>query len=312
MTASAHATSASLPGASAAEAADAHVRAAGLSVPPLPALDAVLAHARTENFTVASRLLPHGARDHLLAIYGFARLVDDVGDEGDHPPAARLAALDEVDAEIDRAFAGTATHPVFQRLTPTIRACALSPQPFRDLVEANRRDQVVTDHASMDELLDYCRLSADPVGRLVLAVVGASTPERVRRSDSVCTGLQLVEHWQDVGEDARRGRVYLPRDQRERFGVARADLLAPSASPALRALVAHLLPEVTDRLAAAGPLARSLPGRTRLAVAGFAAGGWAACDAIERADHDVLAVACRPTKARTARRLVTVLRSRAA
>jgi squalene synthase HpnC len=308
MTAAAHAQSASLRGPS----TGATLAGARPEAPPLPSLEAVLAHAPRENFTVASRLLPHGARAHLLAVYGFARLVDDVGDEGDHGPEARLAALDEVDAEIDRAFAGTATHPVFQRLTPTIRACLLPPQPFRDLVEANRRDQVVTDHASMDELLDYCRLSADPVGRLVLAVMGAATPERVRWSDSVCTGLQLVEHWQVVGEVARRGRVYLPRDERERFGVTRDDLLAPSAPPALRALIAHELPEVTTRLAAAGPLARSLPGRARLAVAGFAAGGWAACDAIVRARHDVLAVACTPTTGRTARRLLTVLRSRAA
>jgi squalene synthase HpnC len=312
MTAAAHATSAPLLGATHPTASVDRPVGSGVTAPPLPSLDAVLAHAATENFTVASRLLPHGARAHLMAIYGFARLVDDVGDEGDHGPDERLAALAEVDAELDRAFAGTATHPVFQRLTPTIRACALDPQPFRDLVEANRRDQVVTDHASMDELLDYCRLSADPVGRLVLAVSGASTPERVRWSDAVCTGLQLVEHWQDVGEDARRGRVYLPRDERERFGVAPDDLLGPSAPPALRALIAHELPEVTRRLAAAGPLARSLPGRLRLAVAGFAAGGWAACDAIARAGHDVLAVACRPTKRGTARRLATVLRSRIA
>jgi phytoene/squalene synthetase len=164
----------------------------------------------------------------------------------------------------------------------------------------------------MDKLLDSCRLSADPVGRLVLGVVGLATPERVRWSDAVCTGLQLVEHWQDVGEDARRGRVYLPRDERERFGVSHDDLLAPSASAGLRALIAHQLDAVTSRLAAGGPLARSLPGRWRLAVAGFAAGGWAACDAIERAGHDVLAVACRPSKRRTARRLLTVLRSQAA
>jgi squalene synthase HpnC len=308
----AQAMSASRPGDTTADARVAPSGGDPATAASLPSLDRVLAQARVENFTVASRLLPHGTRAHLLAIYGFARLVDDVGDEGDHGPAARLAALDEVAAEIAGAFAGTATHPVFQRLTPTIRECSLSPQPFHDLVEANRRDQIVSDHSSMDELLDYCRLSADPVGRLVLAVVGAATPERVRWSDAVCTGLQLVEHWQDVGEDARRGRVYLPRDERERFGVAPADLLAPSASPALRALIAHELPEVTTRLAAGGPLARSLPGRTRVAVAGFAAGGWAACDAIARADHDVLAVACRPTKRGTARRLLTVLRSRAA
>jgi phytoene/squalene synthetase len=124
----------------------------------------------------------------------------------------------------------------------------------------------------------------------------------------VCTGLQLVEHWQDIGEDARRGRTYLPRDDRERFGVEPAALLAPSASPALRALMAYELVRVRERLAAAGPLARSLPGRARLAVAGFAAGGWAACDAIADAGHDVLAGPCRPSKRNTARRVVTILR----
>jgi squalene synthase HpnC len=267
-----------------------------------------MAQARTENFTVASRLLPHGAREHLLAIYGFARLVDDVGDEGDHPPAVRLAALDDVEAELDRAFAGTATHPVFRRLTPTIRACRLPDDPFRRLIEANRRDQTVTDYATFDELVDYCHLSADPVGRLVLGVLDAATPERVAWSDSVCTGLQLVEHWQDVGEDAARGRVYLPADDRERFGVTPADLHAATASPALRALVAHEVARARELLAAGRPLARSLRGRARVAVAGFAAGGAAACDAIARADHDVLAVRCRPGRRNTARHVLSFLR----
>jgi squalene synthase HpnC len=271
-----------------------------------------MVQAGAENFTVASRLLPHAAREHLLAVYGFARLVDDVGDEGDHPPEARLAALDEVEAELGRAFGGTARHPVFVRLTPTIRACSLPDEPFRRLIEANRRDQTVTDYATFDELVDYCRLSADPVGRLVLGVLGAATPERITWSDSVCTGLQLVEHWQDVGEDAGRGRTYLPRDERERFGVEPADLRAPTASPALRALLAHEVARTRPYLAAGRPLARSLRGRARVAVAGFAAGGWAACDAIARADHDVLAVRCRPARGNTARHVLSFLRGSSA
>jgi squalene synthase HpnC len=260
--------------------------------------------ASQENFPVASRALPRALRGHLLAIYGFARLVDDTGDElaGD-----RMAALDALDAELERAYRGTATHPVFVRLTPTLRALELDDAPFRALIEANRVDQVVTRYDTWASLRGYCALSANPIGRLVLAVFGAATPDRLAWSDDVCTALQLVEHLQDVGEDFARGRIYLPAEDLDRFGASETDLARTEATEALRAVIAYEVARARGLLqGAAPPLSRSLRGRARVAVAGFAGGGLAALDAIERADCDVLAVAARPSRLGTMYRTVQV------
>jgi squalene synthase HpnC len=260
--------------------------------------------ASQENFPVASRALPRAVRGHLLAIYGFARLVDDTGDElaGD-----RMAALDALDAQLDRAYRGTETHPVFVRLTPTLRALELDDAPFRALIEANRVDQVVTRYDTWASLRGYCALSANPVGRLVLAVFGAATPDRLAWSDDVCTALQLVEHLQDVGEDFARGRIYLPAEDLDRFGASETDLARTEVTEALRAVIAYEVARARGLLqGAAPPLSRSLRGRARVAVAGFAGGGLAALDAIERAHCDVLAVAARPSRLGTMYRTVQV------
>src|SRR5579859_831495 len=142
----------------------------------------IMARAATENFAVAPRLLPATLRRHLLAIYGFARLVDQLGDD---EPSDRLAALDWLEAEVDRAFAGTAEHPIMAALTPTILSCGLERDPFERLIEANRVDQRVHSYETWEQLLGYCDLSANPVGELVLAVFGAATPERVEQSDAI-------------------------------------------------------------------------------------------------------------------------------
>ena len=280
------------------------------AAPPgaLPGAGAVMARAAGENFPVASRVLPRAVRGHLLAIYGFARLVDDTGDEA---AGDRLALLDELDAEIDRLYGGTPRHPLMRRLQPTVRACALPPEPLRRLVEANRRDQQVARYATFEDLLGYCALSADPVGRLVLLVLDAATPERMRMSDRVCTALQLVEHWQDVREDAVRGRVYLPQEDLARFGVAEADLRRAAATPAVRALVAFEVARTRQILAEGAPLVRALRGRARLAVAAYVAGGAAALDAIAHAGHDVLGAAPRPTARMRAAALARALGGRA-
>ena len=190
--------------------------------------------AREENFPVASRVLPRDLRATLLAVYGFARLTDDVGDEAQ---GDRLAQLDALEAELDAAVAGEAVHPVFAALTSVLRTLDCGIAPFRDLLEANRVDQRVESYETFDDLRGYCLLSAAPVGRIVLSAFGATTPARVARSDDVCVGLQLVEHLQDVGEDAHRGRVYLPRETLEAEGCDPATLRAASASPALRRAV---------------------------------------------------------------------------
>ena len=267
----------------------------------LDAPGGVLARARDENFPVASRVLPADVRASLMAVYGFARLADDLGDEAQ---GDRLALLDWLDSELDRAAAGDATHPVLQRLSPVIRGLGLSLDPFRGLIEANRMDQHVRRYQSFDDLVGYCMLSAAPVGRLVLAVFGAASTERVALSDKVCIGLQLVEHLQDVGEDAARGRIYLPLDDLGRFGCAEEELLGASSGPALRGLVAMEVTRARGLLAAGRPLAASLAFGPRVAVAGFAAGGIAALDAIGRAGNDVLRARCRPGRLGFARRVL--------
>lgn len=261
--------------------------------------------ATAENFPVASRLLPKRQRADLLAVYGFARLVDDIGDES---AGDRLAELDWAESELDRAFAGHATHPVFVRLQPTITRCKLTREPFAGLIEANRQDQVVAWYASWDDLVRYCALSATPVGLIVLQVFGLATPERVGWSDEVCTALQVVEHLQDVGEDALRGRVYLPPELLAAHGCPEADLVAASTSPALRAAVADAHRRARTLLLNGGPpLVASLRGRPRWAVAGFCAGGHAALDAVERAHFDVLGHATKAGKARMLSRWASLL-----
>ena len=207
--------------------------------------------AADENFPVAPFFLPRDWREDLMAVYGFARLVDDIGD-GDLAPGGadaallglrpgeaddRLAMLDAFEADLRRVFDGaTPRHPLLRRLQPTVRRHALTPEPFLGLIEANRQDQRVRRYATYDDLLAYCELSANPVGRLVLAITGTATPERVRRSDAVCTALQIVEHLQDVAEDLGRDRIYLPAEDMERFGVSggrprRADRRAHRCAP---------------------------------------------------------------------------------
>jgi squalene synthase HpnC len=249
--------------------------------------------AQNENFPVASHLLPKDVRTSLMAIYGFARFVDDLGDEAE---GDRLAFLDFVETELDLAATGEATQPVLQDLTPMIQGLDLDLELFRNLIDANRMDQRVTRYESFGDLVEYCMLSAAPVGRLVLAVFRASTPGRVALSDNVCIALQVVEHLQDIGEDARRGRIYLPADDMEHFGCSEGELLRSEASPALKRLVAMEVRRARCLLSSGVSLASSLRFRPRVAVVGFTAGGMAALDSINRAGNDVLKNRCRPRK----------------
>jgi 15-cis-phytoene synthase len=277
--------------------------------PVLPPEAQLVAQADHENFPVVTRLVPREAREQLLAVYAFARLTDDLGDEhrGD-----RSAALDWLEGDLRAALEGRPSHPVTAGLGRAIAATDMTAAPFFDLIAANRRDQTIVHQATWDELLDYCRLSANPIGAAVLGIAGALTPEREALSDRVCSGLQVVEHLQDVGEDAAAGRIYLPADDLQRFGVVDADLMAAETSPALRSLVAFELARARELLAAGIPLIRSLRGWCRLAVAGYVAGGLAAADAIEAAGYDVLAGSVRPRRVRTLRHGLRVLASPAA
>jgi squalene synthase HpnC len=258
-----------------------------MSAVAAPSRAVVMAQAGSENFPVASRLLPRRLGGHLLAIYGFARLVDDLGDEAQ---GDRLALLDWAEEELDRIYAGIEPeHAVMRELAPTVNACGLPPEPFRRLIAANRHDQAVSRYETFDDLLAYCRLSAAPVGELVLHVFGAATADRIALSDEVCAALQITEHLQDVGEDHARGRVYLPREDLERFGCAEEELARATATPSLRNLIAFEAARARELLTAGAPLTRRLPARARIAVAGFVAGGRAALDGLERAGWDPLA-----------------------
>jgi squalene synthase HpnC len=252
----------------------------------LPGEAAVLPLAGHENFPVALALVGPRLRAHLTAIYGFARLTDQIGDEA---PGDRLALLERLERDLDRVFDGEPEHPLMRRLVSTVRACGMPREPFRRLIEANRVDQTVAAYETFDDLLGYCALSANPVGELVLYVFGAVSPERIALSDRVCTGLQLVEHWQDVAEDFRRGRVYLPAEDLDRFGVVPADLGAAHTGAPLRELLAFEVARARRLLDDGAPLVGQLRGRARLAVAGYVGGGRANADAIVSAGYDVLA-----------------------
>jgi squalene synthase HpnC len=280
--------------------------------PAAPSVEAVMARAASENFPVASRLLPRAQRAHLMAVYGFARLVDELGDSTDSTAGERLAALDWLEGELDLALDGRAEHPLMVRLGRTIATRGLPRQPFARLIEANRLDQRRSRYATWEELRGYCSLSADPVGEIVLGIFGSADPELVALSDRICTALQLAEHCQDVAEDLGRGRVYLPQEDLARFGCAERELAAPHASPALRDVIAFEVERARTLLREGLPLLARLRGRPRLAVAGFAAGGRAALDAIERAGYDVLADPAHPPRAGAGRRLVALAATLAA
>jgi squalene synthase HpnC len=251
----------------------------------LPGSEAVLGQAGDENFPVALRGLGGRAARRLMAIYGFARLVDDTGDEvsGD-----RLQLLDELDREIGRIYAGQpAHHPLMQELAQVVSECELPRDPLERLVQANRQDQSVTRYETFEDLLGYCQLSAAPVGELVLHVFGQATSDRVALSDLVCSGLQVLEHLQDVYEDHRRGRIYLPQADLRRFGCTESQLSRRPASAELRRVVAFEASRTAALLDAGAPLTRELRGRARVAVAGFLAGGRSALRGLEEIDFDV-------------------------
>jgi squalene synthase HpnC len=255
----------------------------------------VAARARTENFPVASLLFPRALRPHLRAIYGYARLVDILGDE---VPGDRVAALDELEAQLEACYEGEPTWEVMRELQPTIRACSLPRGPFLRLIEANRVDQRVSAYETWLDLRGYCVHSADPVGRLVLGVLGrADDAEAVALSDDVCTGLQLVNFLQDVPRDLALGRVYLPAEDRRRFGVEELD----RPSPELRRLLEFEAERARRLLSSGEELGRRLGGgRVGRAVALFARGGLAALEALERADWDIFNGRPRPSRARLA------------
>jgi len=261
----------------------------------------VAARAAGENFPVGSVLFPRPLRPHIRALYCYARFVDEIGDSFD---GDRLSALDELEGEVDAAFEGRATWPVMRNVEPTIREFGLPREPFLRLIEANRMDQRVAEYETWDELRNYCVHSADPCGRLVLGVLRRlEEPELVAASDSVCTGLQLVNFLQDVPRDLELGRVYMPAEDRARFGEPALD----RPSPELRELLRFEAARAAELLAAGDVLRARIGGRLGRAVALFSRGGLAALDALEAAGWDVFSQRPKPSRSRLAREAALVL-----
>jgi len=248
-----------------------------------------IARSHDENFTVGSWLLPRRMRRHLAALYAFARTADDVADEGAAAPHARLAALAELERSLAEAFAGRATGPLFVALGATAAELELPIEPLRDLLTAFRRDVEFRPFATFEDLRGYCRCSADPVGRLVLRLFGHRDPALDALSDDVCTGLQLANFWQDLSVDLARGRLYVPLEDLDRFGIAEPELCLSRTTHRVRRLLAFEVDRARRLLASGSELARHVDRRLAYEVRLFAGGGLAILQRIESVGFEVLA-----------------------
>jgi len=243
-----------------------------------------------ENFPVASWLLPAAVRPSVEAVYAFARSADDFADEGDLPDAERIARLDGYGRGLDRIERGERPEdPLFARLHDTIRAHDLPIPLFRDLLDAFRQDVTKKRYATFDELMDYCRRSADPVGRIMLRLFARDDEANRRDSDAICSSLQLINHWQDVAVDWRKGRVYLPEEDLERFGVTQARIAAGRADGPWKDLMAFQCQRARAMMRSGTPLGSRLPGRFGLEIRAICSGGLRILDKIEAVDGDVFA-----------------------
>jgi squalene synthase HpnC len=243
-----------------------------------------------ENFPVASILMPARLRPAVVAIYRFARAADDLADEGDAPVAARVAALDAFDAELDRIERGESSDALpFPALAVAVREHGLPLAPFHDLVSAFRQDVTVTRYANFGDVLDYCGRSANPVGRLLLALYRAQTPANLEASDAICTGLQLTNFWQDIAIDWQKDRVYLPLSDMQRFGVRESQIAEARVDDAWRALLGFEVARARRMLEAGRPLTRALPCRIGLELSAVISGGLRILDRIDAVGGDVFA-----------------------
>ncbi len=245
-----------------------------------------LARRHYENFTVATGLMPRRLRQHFCHVYAYCRWADDLADEtGDPRRSLRLLAWWE--GQLRDCYAGKTRHPVFVALAETIARFEIPMEPFLDLLVAFRQDQRVTRYERFEQLLEYCRYSANPVGRLVLYLGECHTPERVRLSDSICTGLQLANFWQDVARDFDAGRIYLPLADCDRFRYDESHFARREYNEAFRRLLGAEVEQADGMLRQGMPLIARMPAELRLSVSLFLHGGLAILEAIRRQDYDV-------------------------
>jgi phytoene synthase len=241
-----------------------------------------------ENFPVASLLLPARLREPVRAIYAFARNADDIADEGECSDRERLDGLDRYRAELAAIEAGRPTQdPVFLRLRPAIAAFGLPLQPFRDLLDAFAQDVTKKRYATFAELMDYCRRSADPIGRLLLHLFGRHDAKSQSLADAVCSSLQLINHWQDIAIDWQKGRVYLPQEDLARFGIREAQIAEGRWDAAWAAMMDFQIDRARAMMAAGSPLVRLLPGRVGIELRLIVASGFRMLDKLQRVRGDV-------------------------
>jgi squalene synthase HpnC len=264
-----------------------------------------LAESHYENFHVASWFLPADLRPHFHSIYAYCRVSDDLGDEV-CDPAQAMALLDLWGRELDACYEGRVRHPVFVALAETIRECFIPKEPFADLLVAFRRDQIVSRYETIDDVLNYCRYSANPVGRLVLYVCGESNEENFRLSDLTCTALQLANFWQDVREDYARGRIYIPKNDMEVFRVSEEQIAEGVATPEFRGLMRCEVDHARSLFEEGLPLIGRVHRDLALDLDLFSRGGLEILRAIERQGYDVLSA--RPAISKS-RKLALLLRA---
>jgi squalene synthase HpnC len=268
-----------------------------------------LAESHYENFHVTTWFLPKRLRPHFHAIYAYCRVSDDLGDEvGD--PAAALALLDLWGQELDACYRGEARHPVFVALAETVRACDIPKQPFADLLVAFRQDQTVTRFPAMADVLGYCHYSANPVGRIVLYACGYRDQERFALSDETCSALQLANFWQDVRVDYAKGRIYLPLEDMQRFGVTEADIAQGRCTPQFRELMRCEVDYARAMFHRGLPLIGKVDRELALDLDLFSRGGLEILRAVERRNYDVLSARPAISKPRKAALLLRALAGR--
>jgi squalene synthase HpnC len=264
-----------------------------------------LAESHYENFHVASWFLPRDLRPHFYSIYAYCRVSDDLGDEVGEPAQA-LALLDLWGRELDACYEGRTRHPVFVALAETIRECYIPKEPFADLLIAFRQDQVVTRYETIEDVLAYCRYSANPVGRLVLYACGEAIEDNLRLSDFTCTALQLANFWQDVRDDYRRGRIYIPQNDMEVFRVSEEQIAESVATPEFRGLMRCEVDQARELFEQGLPLIGKVHRELALDLDLFSRGGLEILRAIERQGYDVLS--SRPAISKS-RKLALLLRA---